>query len=97
MKSFLSNLFLMPGPKPSLVGSDKAEKKATKSPVRRILRPGYICDIIRDEHTDPAIHHWVVQDCDTDEIIGLGQAHSLPEAELHALAFLNDMRIRRAI
>ncbi|MEO6120253.1 MAG: hypothetical protein ABIP12_06135 [Terriglobales bacterium] len=69
----------------------------TKRPVRRILRPGYVCDIIRDEQTDPAIHHWLAQDCETDEIIGLGQARSLHEAEGHALAFLDDLRVRRAI
>ncbi|MEO5935675.1 MAG: hypothetical protein ABIP81_00525 [Terriglobales bacterium] len=69
----------------------------TKQCVRRILRAGYVCEIIRDEHSDPAIHHWLVQDCNTDEIIALGQSLTLTEAENHAGAFLDDLRVRRAI
>lgn len=74
-----------------------ARARTPKSRAARILRAGYICDIIRDTDTDPSIFHWVVQNCETDEILGLGQAHTLPEAEMAALMFLDDLRIRRAI
>jgi len=87
METVLSNVRSFPG------GRQKHESNR----VARILRPGYVCDIIRDPHTDPPIFHWVVQDCETNEITGLGQAYSLGEAEQHASAFLFDLRQRRAI
>lgn len=94
MNGFFSNLYLLPDPEVDAGGSGQWP---SKSLIKRILRAGYVCDIIRDGYTEPAIHHWVVQNCDTDEIVGLGQAHSLAEAEVHAVAFLDDLRLRRAV
>lgn len=87
METVLSNVQCFPG----------SHQKHTANRVARILRPGYVCDIIRDPHTAPPIFHWVVQDCETNEVTGLGQANSLGEAEQHATAFLYDLRQRRAI
>ncbi len=94
MHPLFSNLFLVPEREFSSGGADKP---ATKSPVIRILRPGYICEIIRDPHTDAPLHHWLVQDCETNEIIVLGQSRTLDEADRNARAFLDDLRLRRAI
>jgi hypothetical protein len=76
-----------------------SEKKgaAPSGKAARILRAGYVCDIIRDAHTHPPIFHWVVEDVETNEVLGLGQSHTLAEAEITATSFLDDLRLRRAI
>lgn len=87
-----SILQLLSGSEAELANS--ARPRLTR-PVTRILRAGYIGEIIRDELLHPPIHHWLVQDCDTNEIVALGQAETLSEAQSHAVAFLDDLRLRR--
>jgi len=82
---------------PSNLNVPTARPPAAAARAARILRAGYICDIIRDQLTHPSIFHWVVQHCETDEIVGLGQARSFAEAEMTSIWFLNDLRLRRAI
>ncbi|HUS20282.1 MAG TPA: hypothetical protein VMZ25_11590 [Terriglobales bacterium] len=88
MNPLSSNLRLFPEPRSSAV-----EPRAAN--VTRILRAGLICDIIRDRMAP--IFHWVVQDCETNEVLGLGQAHSFNEAHETAVWFLDDLRLRRAV
>ena len=69
----------------------------THSRVIRILRAGYICEIIRDSSTEPPIYHWVVQGCESNDVVGLGQSHTFSEAESTAIWLLDELRLRRAI
>jgi hypothetical protein len=87
-----SNLRLFPD-----FAARSSASRSRSARVTRILRAGLICDIIRDAVGDPAIFHWVVQDCESDEILGLGQAYSFREAEDTAIWFLDDLRLRRAV
>lgn len=91
MIRILSNPHVFPGT------LDPASSHTGKPLSHRILRAGYICDIIRDTATNPPIFHWVVQHCETNEIMALGQAQTLTEAEHAAIGFLDDLRLRRAI
>lgn len=93
MGPILSNLRAFPGAEKRIgPGAAGAGRR-----VAQILRAGYICDIIRDAETQPPIFHWVVQNVETNEILGLGQARTLAEGELTARLFLDDLRMRRAI
>lgn len=72
-------------------------ERALKTLAARILRAGYIAEIIRDDFGPEPIFHWVVQQCESGEVLALGQARTLAEAEHSAVAFLDDLRLRRAI
>lgn len=90
MREALSNLREFPRPQaePRHRGADR---------LARILRAGYVAEIIRDSISASPIFHWVVQDAESGEILALGQARSLGEAEVSAVSFLDDLRLRRAI
>ena len=77
--------------------SPDAARGREKSLAARILRAGYIAEIIRDQVAYPPLFHWVVQQCETGEVLALGQSNTLPEAETAAISFLDDLRFRRAI
>lgn len=65
--------------------------------VARILRPGYVAEVIRDASSLTPIFHWIVQAAESGEVLALGQAETLGEAERSAVYFLDDLRLRRAI
>jgi hypothetical protein len=68
-----------------------------KSLAARILRAGYIAEIIRDGISDVPLYHWIVQAAESGEVLALGQSRTLGEAELSAVSFLDDLRLRRAV
>jgi hypothetical protein len=68
-----------------------------KSLVARILRAGYIAEIIRDGISETPLFHWIVQAAESGEVLALGQSLTLREAELSAVSFLDDLRLRRAM
>jgi hypothetical protein len=86
-----TNVRSFPAPSPD------GARKGHKSLAARILRAGYIAEIIRDGLTNPPLFHWVVQQCETGEVLALGQSHTLPDAEISAQSFLDDLRLSRAI
>jgi len=87
-----SNLFAFPRPL-----GESAPSAPAKGMIARILRAGYIGEIIRDELDSEPLFHWLVQRCESGEVLALGQARSLAEAELSATSFLDDLRLRRVI
>jgi len=90
MGEVLSNLRHFPFRQPS---SERKEHKL----MSRILRAGYLAEIIRDSISDSALFHWLVQSAESGEVLALGQARTLAEAETSAVSFLDDLRLRRAI
>ncbi len=64
-----------------------AATKRKKSNLR-LVSGTYFADVVTDSHSDPPIHHWIVQREGSPDIVHWAQETTFAEAERAAKAFL---------
>ncbi|HEY6248451.1 MAG TPA: hypothetical protein VI685_00745 [Candidatus Angelobacter sp.] len=62
----------------------------------RITRGPYFADILRDGRVQVELWHWIVQREDSHQIFGMGQEHTLEDAQQCAEQSMNELSAQRA-
>ena len=62
----------------------------------RVLKYGFVVDILVDPKSQPAIYHCIIQKAGSKEILYWSQERTFRDAELNAEAFLESHRPEKA-
>jgi hypothetical protein len=57
---------------------------------------GYKADIIMDQKTDPPIHHWIIQQVGSPEILYWGQEYTYEQAEAASHFYIRSLAERQS-